>query len=305
MAPTPTATAISVVRDAWATRDAAEVSLLHAVVDWTVEHRIDDTVVDERTFGDGGVLLGGVGCPLVAESHVHDLAVSLRLSSEAGCAYVGKVLELRYRLPRTWERVIAHEIPVWKALRLTEHTMCLTYEAARHIDRMLAPVLHSCTFAQIDRTVAEAIDLHDPDEAERRRRKAADNRSFDIHLAALGACTTGTVEITGTLEVTDALDLEQAVKDGAQTLGDLGCEEPLDVRRSMAVGEMARHQLALDLTSETPQRQCRGVVAVRGGGSRSTPTSTPTAPTPPSTTPAPPTSSSPSSRTGARAPARP
>ncbi len=36
--------------------------------------------------------------------------------------------------------------------------MNLTWEAASYIDRMLAPVLHSCTWAQIDRTVAMGID---------------------------------------------------------------------------------------------------------------------------------------------------
>ncbi|CAN5493040.1 hypothetical protein BH09ACT12_BH09ACT12_11210 [soil metagenome] len=45
------------------------------------------------------------------------------------------------------------------------------------------------------------------------------------------------------------MDLEQAVKDGAKTLGELGCEESLDVRRSMAVGEMARNQLAFNLNN--------------------------------------------------------
>ncbi len=49
--------------------------------------------------------------------------------------------------------------------------MNLSYEAARYIDQMLAPVLHSCTFAQIERTVAQAVDLYDPDEAERRARE--------------------------------------------------------------------------------------------------------------------------------------
>ncbi len=115
---------------------------------------------------------------------------------------------------------------------------------------MLAPVLHSCTFAQIERTVAQAVDLYDPDEAERRAAKAADDRSFDIHLGTHGPTTDGTIAISGSVSLEDALDLEQAVKDGAKSLGDLGCDESLDVRRSMAVGEMARNQLALNLETE-------------------------------------------------------
>ncbi len=125
---------------------------------------------------------------------------------------------------------------MWKAFKVCESTMNLSYEAARYIDQMLAPVLHSCTFAQIERTVAQAVDLYDPDEAERRAAKAADDRSFDIHLGTRGPTTDGTIAISGSVSLEDALDLEQAVKDGAKTLGDLGCDEsprrpPLDGRR--------------------------------------------------------------------------
>ncbi len=257
MTRTTTSAAIAAVRDLKKERDAADAALLQGVVAWTVEHRVEHDepgLVTAATFGANGVLLGGVGCPLVSEFDVYDLATGLGLTSEAGCAYVARVLELRYRLRHTWQRVIALDVPVWKAFKVADATMNLTYEAARFVDQMLAPTLHSCTFAQIERTLAQAIDLHDPEEAERRRRKAADDRSFDIHLDTAAAPitgTTGTVAVEGTLALEDALDLDRAIKDGAQALGDLGCEESLDVRRAMALGEMARHQLALDLESET------------------------------------------------------
>ena len=255
-----TDTEIAAVRDLRESRDAAEVALLQGVVAWTAAHRVDNSVVDDLTFGVDGVLLGGVGCPLISEFDVYDLAASLSMSSEAGCTYVGKVLELRYRLRKTWERVLALQVPVWKAFRVAESTMNLTFEAAGHVDRMIAPVLHSCSFAQVERTVAQAIDLSDPEEAEQRRLTAADDRSFDIHLGGRGASSDTTIDVTGTLALAlaDALDLDQAVKDGAKTLADLGCEESLDVRRSMAVGEMARHQLALDLNGKEGDLQAGG-----------------------------------------------
>ncbi|CAN5301279.1 hypothetical protein BH09ACT12_BH09ACT12_37230 [soil metagenome] len=261
MSQTTTPTAITAVRDLKKERDAADFALVQGVVAWSVEFRVDKSVVDDLTFGVDGILLGGVGCPLVSEFDVYDLAAGLGMSSEAGCGYVGKVLELRYRLRKIWERVIALEVPVWKAFRVAEHTMNLNFEAAGHVDQMIAPVLHSCSFAQIERTVSQAVDLYDPEEAERLRLKAADDRSFDIHLG--GASTEGTVDVTGTLALEDALDLEQAVKDGAKSLGELGCEESRDVRRSMAVGEMARNQLAFNLNGEdgdlTAGGGCRGV----------------------------------------------
>ena len=261
MRTTPTPTALDAVREARATVAAAEVEALQRVVEWAVEFRVDNSLVDDLTFGIDGVILGGVGCPLVSEFDVYDLAAVLGMSSEAGCTYVGKTLELRYRLRRIWEQVVALKVPVWKAFRVCEHTLTLSYEAARYVDQMLAPTLHSCSFAQIERTVAQAIDLYDPEEAERRRLKAADDRDFQIHLGGRDTTTSGTVEVTGTLSTEDALDLEAAVKQGAKTLGDLGCEESLGARRSMAVGEMARTQLTLDLdTTESGDTGGRGVV---------------------------------------------
>ena len=240
--------AIDAVRHAQGARAAAEVAELQAVVEWAAGHRVELGVVTAESFGDNGVLLGGIGCPLVSEFDVYDLAASLSMSSDAGCHFVGRTLELRYRLRRTWERVLTLEVPKWKAFRLAELTMNLTFEAARYIDTMLAPVLHSCTYAQIERTVTIGIDLHDPDEAERRAKKATEDRSFDVHLD--GATTDGVVHVDGSLALEDALDLEQAVKNGAQSLSDLGCDESLDARRAMAVGDMARTQLALDLETD-------------------------------------------------------
>jgi len=249
MTQTTTETAIDAVRDAQAASAAAEVVVLQSVIAWTAEHRVEQDVVTAATFGDNGVLLGGVGCPLMSEFDVYDLAASLSMSSDAGCNFVGRTLELRYRLRRTWERVLSLDVPKWKAFRLAELTMNLTWEAARYIDTMLAPTLHSCTYAQIERTVTMGIDLYDPDEAERRGKKAADEREFNVRLGG-PASTEGVVHVDGTLALEDALDLEQAVQHGANTLADLGCEETLDARRAMAVGEMARTQLALDLASD-------------------------------------------------------
>ncbi len=245
-----TPTAITAVRDAKAAQAAAEVATLVSVVAWAAEFRVEDAEVTEESFGENGVLLGGAGCPLVSEFHVYDLAAGLGMSSESGCHFVGRTLELRYRLRRTWEQVVALEVPVWKAFKVCDATMNLSWEAAVFIDRMLAPVLHSCTFAQIERTVNQAIDLHDPEEAERRRAKDAEDRGFEVHLGGPTRPAGSTVDVTGSLALEDALDLEQAVKNGAKTLGDLGCEESLGARRAMAVGEMARKQLALDLTND-------------------------------------------------------
>ncbi len=60
------------------------------------------------------------------------------------------------------------------------------------------------------------------------------------------------MEITGELDLADALDLDDALARGAASLAAAGCDEPLDVRRSMAAGDIARRQLALDLARTCP-----------------------------------------------------
>lgn len=251
---------IAAVCDLTKLRDQAEVALLHGVIEWSVAYRVDRELVDETTFGDNGVLLGGAGCPLVKEFDVYDLAVRMGMSTDSGCHYVARILEVRYRLTKIWEQVTALTVPVWKAFKVADATMNLTWEAARFIDRMLAPTLRSASFAQIERTIVHAIDLHDPDEAERRRTRAADDRCFDIHLSGRAGATDSRVDIAGTLSLEDALDLDTAIKAGATTLSDLGSEESLDVRRAMAVGEMARNQLTLHLDPDDhPSLAGRGV----------------------------------------------
>jgi hypothetical protein len=91
----------------------------------------------------------------------------------------------------------------------------------------------------------EAMIRCDPEAAEALREAAADRRRLDVHTEAV--TFEGTVLVEGMLDLVDALDLDAALSTGAQRLADLGCTESLDVRRSMAAGDLARTQLTLDL----------------------------------------------------------
>ena len=85
----------------------------------------------------------------------------------------------------------------------------------------------------------------DPEAAEAKRVQAAERRHFDIGVDRVSY--DGTVHVDGELDLADALDLEDAIRAGANQLGALGNTESLDVRRSIAAGDLARRQLALDL----------------------------------------------------------
>ncbi|WP_165764029.1 HNH endonuclease signature motif containing protein, partial [Nocardioides sp. PD653] len=89
-------------------------------------------------------------------------------------------------------------------------------------------------------------------EAEARRLLAADGRCFDVDTTQVSF--NGTVDVYGTLDLADALDLDDAITARAQALADLGCEETLDVRRSLAAGDLARNQGTLEFPA-APRRQ--------------------------------------------------
>jgi 5-methylcytosine-specific restriction endonuclease McrA len=102
----------------------------------------------------------------------------------------------------------------------------------------------------VDRLVEEAVVRFMPDEARRRRGAAADGRHVHVHTHQVSF--EGTVWVEAEVDLADALDLDTALSAGAARLADLGSPASLDVRRSEALGQMARHQLALDLdTTDT------------------------------------------------------
>ncbi len=230
-----------------------EISKLRKIAEWTAEHVVADeadaSTLTERGL-DTGLPLAGPGAPLISDFAVMELSALLGRSLDSGRNYVGQVVELAHRLPRTWARVLEGRVPVWKALRITDHTRILPEAAAGFVDRHLAPYAHAMTWIQVERLVEEALVRFDPAAAEERRRDARDHRHFDVHLDQVGF--DGTAQVSGTLDAADALDLEQAIARRAKLLGKLGCEESLDVRRSIAAGEMAREDLALDLEVADP-----------------------------------------------------
>src|SRR6185436_7551419 len=101
----------------------------------------------------------------------------------------------------------------------------------------------------VDRLVEEAIVRFMPEEARRRREAAADGRHVHVHTGQVSF--EGTVWVGAEVDLAHALDLDTALSVGAARLADLGSTASLDVRRSEALGEMARHQLSLDLDTTT------------------------------------------------------
>ncbi|MEG3093482.1 DUF222 domain-containing protein, partial [Sphingomonas sp. PB1R3] len=228
---------------------AVEVERLHAVIEWCVMHETDDEAV--ASFGDHGIPLAGDGTPWVSEFAVMELGAALGQSTDTAKRYVGAALEVRYRLPRLWERVAAGELPFWKARFIAERTMCLPEAGALFVDERVAFCAHKIGYAELARQITAAQLRFDPEAAEKQRRHDADGRCFDIAKDAVSPA--GTVPVSGTLDLPDALDLDAALSQRAAELKELGSEESLNVRRAQALGDLARGQGTLDY--DKPSRQ--------------------------------------------------
>ncbi|HWJ81917.1 MAG TPA: HNH endonuclease signature motif containing protein [Nocardioides sp.] len=227
-----------------------------AIVAWA-DVSVVDAPEEAATIWDGivdtAVPIAGPGAPLVSEFKLMELIAVLGRSHDSGRLYVGRILEVAWRLPQVFTAVIEGRCEVWRALRVADLTLGLPVEATDFIDRQRGPVVSTCTWAQIERLVAEAITRFDPDTAEQQRREAGERRHFDIDVHHADAH--GLVDVHGVLDAADALDLNEAVARRAKLLGQLGSEDSLDVRRSVAAGELARQDLTLDLqvTNHTGQ----------------------------------------------------
>ncbi len=240
-------------RERRAAANAAEADVLVAAALWAEQHPPESIhpAATWTTGGETGLPLAGQGAPLVAEFCIAELAVALGMSSDAGRALLADAVELKHRLRRTWGRVQAHQLPAWRARRVAQATLGLSIEAARFVDTHVAPYAHRIGPAALDRLVAEAIARFMPDQALAEAHRAADGRHLRVHHDHV--TFTGTSYLEGELDLADALDLDAALTRGAESLKAAGCTESLEVRRSMAAGDLARRQLALDLQAgDTP-----------------------------------------------------
>ena len=149
--------------------------------------------------------------------------------------------------PGTW--------PAWKARRVADETIshALTADAAAHVDRHLAPVAHKIGATgrrPAGRGGHRAGSCPRP--PKQTRRQAADGRHFTIDHDQVSFA--GTSWCTGSWTWPTPSTSRTPSPAGPAMLKDLGCAESLDVRRAMALGDIARHQLALDLTAARSRR---------------------------------------------------
>ncbi|WGY00533.1 HNH endonuclease [Nocardioides sp. QY071] len=243
--PRTTAALLSGLRAEVEGRQASLVREWTAIVEWASDHIVtspEGAATITEGYLDTGVPIAGPGAPLVSEFALMELVAVLGRPPDGGKAYVGRVIECAWRLPNVYDAVAAGRLAPWRAERIADLTHGLCAEAAGFVDRQLFNA-SGVGWAQLERLVAEAVLRLDPERAEADRKAAADHRHFDLSEVD----EHGLVHLDGLLDAADGHDLDQAVARRAEVLARLGDDSSLDVRRSKAAAELARHDLALDL----------------------------------------------------------
>ena len=191
------------------------------------------------------VPLAGAGAPAVAEFAPAELGAALGMSTFAAGVLVGNALELRHRLPRLWGRVMAGQLPAWRAGKIAEHTKTLSAQAAAYVDAQLAPVAHRIGLGRVLALVEAAMKRFDPEAAHRQETRAAEARGVWVS----GQMLHGTRAIHIEADALDAAAFDTTITDLADALAAYGDTDTLDVRRAKSIGTIADPQTALDLLS--------------------------------------------------------
>jgi cell division septum initiation protein DivIVA len=238
------------VRAARKAQQQAAVEEIELALEWARLHPcpVNETPAHwgEADLHDEGLVpLAGQGAPWVAEFAPVDLAAALGISQDAGRQLIADALELAHRLPRLWKRVLAGEVPVWRARLIARETTDLSVKATLFADRLIAATPRRIGQVKAAQLVHEARLYFDPDRAIADEEEALTKRGVWLRHNSAPATT----DVTMTLDTPDALLFDQTVARIAGDLRELGDAEDLEVRRARAVGILADPQFALDLLS--------------------------------------------------------
>jgi hypothetical protein len=267
---------LAAARELTTTIRSAEAQRFQLAATWAAMHPapVTDPAVTAdgllAMYGDQPVTLAGEGAPGMSEFAIAEFAAAIGISTHAGRDLIGAALECQHRLPKIWARIMRGEVPVWKARRVTDHTHRLPLAGAAYLDTHLAPVLATCSFAQIERAVEAAVAETDDEKTEMDRLDAAAGEYVEVRLAD-AHLNNGRVALAGLLDYPVALAFEKFLQTTAHDLRATHPDLSLDQRRVLALGLLGHNTTAgtsgvaevVVYTHHTPTDP-HGIVGVEG-----------------------------------------
>lgn len=160
-----------------------------------------------------------------------------------GSALMADALDLRHRLPQLWRQVLAGQVRSWRARKVTQATRHLSEEAAGYVDEAVAGFISSLSWSRFESLLQAKIVEADPADAEARARLWEAER----FVRAGRSSQLGLKTLVARAAAGDVIWFVATVNRIAEILRRDGDLDPVDVRRSKAIGILAQPATALDL----------------------------------------------------------
>lgn len=218
---------LSRLREQRSVADAAEASILVLAARWADLHPAREG--HQAAFESD--TLPGVAWDAPAE-----LDLALGMGHDAGSHLIHDALELRHRLPHTWQRITTGHVQAWRGRRIAQATLDHDDDVAAHIDDTIAPLAHRVGPVTTARLIDEAMARLHPAERELAQLQALAHRHATLHDTV---SHDGVAHMDIHADLKDLLDFNDTLAAVAAALASQGSTETLDVRRSLAVGVLA------------------------------------------------------------------
>jgi hypothetical protein len=221
---------------------ARECRMLELACAWADAHYLDSGSEDYQPLVRRACAWGGEGTPEVSEYCAAELGTLQGTGIAAVRMLIADALDLRYRLPRLWGRVLTGGVRAWQARKIAEQTRRLSWEACADVDHALSDFVGMMPWPRFATILAAAILEADPALANQQaaRAKAAQD------VFALDS-EDGLKTIVAKASAGDVVWFLATVNRIAEILTSCGDTDPLGARRAKAVGILARPAEALRL----------------------------------------------------------
>jgi hypothetical protein len=224
---------------------ARECQMLQLACAWADAHYLDSGSKDYQPLIQRACAWGGEGTPEVSEYCAAELGALQGTGMMAARALIADALDLRYRLPRLWGRVLTGGVRAWQARKIAEQTRPLSWEACADVDHALSDFVGMMPWPRFAKILSAAVLEADPALAAERAeqaRTAQDVFSFDSE--------DGLKTVVAKAAAGDAIWFLATVNRIAEILAVRGDTNPVGARRARAVGILARPAEALQLLLE-------------------------------------------------------
>ncbi|WP_410787328.1 DUF222 domain-containing protein [Kribbella sp. C-35] len=199
-----------------------------------------------RRASDGrerAVILGGEGCPEIAEFAIAEFAVVLGVSPGVGRDLLADALALRHRFPRTWTRIQAGQATPWKARQIVRACTKLDHAAAEYVDQRVAAIIDTISPHRLEKIASAARKHADPARAAAEAAEAADERG--VHVGRGDGHGNKTIYIKAAAAAVNRCNA--TITDITNALQALGDTRPVQHRRAEAIDILADPRFTQEL----------------------------------------------------------